>query len=166
MGSIIPFKNWVLGKITRFDEFMISDQTTYYHVIGGLSALGSAFCWALAAIMFRKVATDVSATGLNLTCAPAARRAQHPAAGGRGEPCRQIWLLWPQRYDATTIYIINKQLGTSNKNTTAAVRTPTQRIRHLTPLWGFRHDHLHLLLCVTYAQRLLRCTLHMVSGLF
>lgn len=38
-------------------------QTT--HLIGAISALGSAFFWALAAILFRRVGNQVPATGLN-----------------------------------------------------------------------------------------------------
>ncbi len=45
---------------------MSSGEVEYSHVLGALSALGSAFCWALAAILFRRVGSSVSALGLNL----------------------------------------------------------------------------------------------------
>ena len=35
------------------------------HVIGALAALGSAFCWALSAILFHQVGDKLSATGMN-----------------------------------------------------------------------------------------------------
>jgi drug/metabolite transporter (DMT)-like permease len=43
------------------------ETTQYNHGIGALAALGSAFCWALAAILFRRVGSNVTATGLNLS---------------------------------------------------------------------------------------------------
>ena len=46
---------------------MIAEQTYYSHALGATSALGSAFCWALAAILFRKVGGQMSAVGINLS---------------------------------------------------------------------------------------------------
>jgi len=43
-----------------------SGEVEYLHFLGGLSALGSAFCWALAAILFRRIGSGVSPLGLNL----------------------------------------------------------------------------------------------------
>lgn len=45
---------------------MSSGEVEYSHVLGAWSALGSAFCWALAAILFNRVGSSVSALGLNV----------------------------------------------------------------------------------------------------
>lgn len=36
------------------------------HLLGGIAALASAFCWAIAAILFRRLGDSVPATGINL----------------------------------------------------------------------------------------------------
>lgn len=46
---------------------MILEQSPTTHLIGAFSALGSAFFWALAAILFRRVGGQVSALGLNFS---------------------------------------------------------------------------------------------------
>lgn len=46
---------------------MIIEQGSPSHLIGAFSALGSALCWAIAAILFRRVGEVVPAAGLNFS---------------------------------------------------------------------------------------------------
>lgn len=46
---------------------MFADQQWSFHFLGAVAALASAFCWAWAAILFRKLGDSVSAVGMNLS---------------------------------------------------------------------------------------------------
>jgi drug/metabolite transporter (DMT)-like permease len=41
-------------------------NTVYWHLLGGLAALGSAFCWAVSAVLFQQLGEHVSALAMNL----------------------------------------------------------------------------------------------------
>jgi len=43
-----------------------STDTIYLHILGGLAALGSAFCWAVSAVLFQQVGENISAIAMNL----------------------------------------------------------------------------------------------------
>lgn len=46
---------------------MLDEQQLSSHLMGAIAALASAFCWAWAAILFRKLGNTVSATAMNLS---------------------------------------------------------------------------------------------------
>lgn len=43
-----------------------STNTIYLHILGGLAALASAFCWAASAVLFQQVGQKISAVAMNL----------------------------------------------------------------------------------------------------